>query len=345
MAAIDARQLLTQVGLDAAHRLEVEPQLIALAFALAQHAGLFGQSRFKFGHAPAENLGLGCLHGQLVLELPDPFAQLLHLPALERQLLRGGFGGAALLFEPPLGVFDRLVQVGDLMLERIDLRLERHDLHALAVGRHPPLVEIAGQARELRLFVGQRPFGLAQRVGLGRQLVLGRVQLIFERLIARLEGKDGRGFLPDLCLELIDDVGLLAQLGELARGLALELVDAHLEPPGRHGELGAQLVLVRLDFRHRYRNRRFQPARGEPLGPAVNERHDDEREQGCGQKAEPEIHDRLDHGRTPPTQLPGGKNTMPRGRREFQLPRRSALRGRPTGRQNGFQVARLVNLR
>src|SRR6202040_2713539 len=82
VAAIDARQLLTQVGLDAARRLEVEPQLIALGPAVAQPAGLFGQSRFKFGHAPAENLGLGCLHGQLVLELPDPFAQFLHLPAL-----------------------------------------------------------------------------------------------------------------------------------------------------------------------------------------------------------------------------------------------------------------------
>ena len=55
----------------------------------------------------------------------------------------------------------------------------------------------------------------------------------------------------------------LAELGELARGLGLHLLDAHFEPARRHREFGAQLILVGLDFRHRERRRGFQAAHGE----------------------------------------------------------------------------------
>ena len=104
-----------------------------------------------------------------------------------------------------------------------------------------------------------------------------------------------RGLLAELDLEPVDDVVLLAELRELAGALVLQLLDAHFEPPRRHGELGAQLILVGLDFRHRQRCRGFEPAHGQAHRAPVHERHDDESEQARGQKAEPEEHDRFDH--------------------------------------------------
>ena len=83
--------------------------------------------------------------------------------------------------------------------------------------------------------------------------------------------------------------------------LVLELFDAHFEPARRHREFGAELILVGLDFRHRQRRRGFEPAHGQAHGAAMNERDDDEPDQGCDEKADPEIHDRFNHGTTPPT--------------------------------------------
>jgi len=105
---------------------------------------------------------------------------------------------AAFLLESALRVFDCPLQVGDLVRERIGLRLQCHYFHALAVRRHRPFVEVAGQACEVCLFVGERTLGHPQCVGLGRKFVLGRLELIFEGLFARLEGEDGRGLLAHL---------------------------------------------------------------------------------------------------------------------------------------------------
>ena len=69
---------------------------------------------------------------------------------------------------------------------------------------------------------------------------------------------------------------LLAELGELARGLGLHLLDAHFEPPRRHGEFGAQLILVGLDFRHRQRRRRLEAPHGQPHGAVMHERDDEQ---------------------------------------------------------------------
>ena len=63
--------------------------------------------------------------------------------------------------------------------------------------------------------------------------------------------------------------------------LRLELLDAHFEPPRRHGEFGAQLILVGLDFGHRQRRRGFQPAHGQPYGAVMHERNDDEPDQAA----------------------------------------------------------------
>jgi hypothetical protein len=53
-------------------------------------------------------------------------------------------------------------------------------------------------------------------------------------------------FSPSSTFMRLIAVGLLAELGELAGGLVLELLDAHLQPPRRHGKFSAQLILVGL---------------------------------------------------------------------------------------------------
>ena len=107
--------------------------------------------------------------------------------------------------------------------------------------------------------------------------------------------------------------------------LGLELLDAHFEPPRRHREFGAQLILVGLDFRHRQRRRGFEPAHGQPHGAAMDERNDDEPDQGCDEKADPEIHDRFDHERRLQLTLPAtpAAETMTRERQHLpaQAPR------------------------
>jgi len=71
-------------------------------------------------------------------------------------------------------------------------------------------------------------------------------------------------------LEAIDRVGFLAELGQLARRLALELLDADLQPSRRHREFGPQLILIRLYFCHRERRCGFEPADGETNRASVD---------------------------------------------------------------------------
>ncbi|MEI9803278.1 MAG: hypothetical protein WDN48_00975 [Pseudolabrys sp.] len=75
--------------------------------------------------------------------------------------------------------------------------------------------------------------------------------------------KNGGGLFAELDLEPVDGVALLAQLGKLAGALGAEILDADFEPPRRHRELGAQLILVGLNLGHRQRCRRFEPAHGQ----------------------------------------------------------------------------------
>src|SRR6185312_7641097 len=98
-----------------------------------------------------------------------------------------------------------------------------------------------------------------------------------------------------------DGVALLAELGELAGALHLELLDAHLEAPRRHRELGAQLILVGLDFRHRQRRGGLQPAHREADGAIMDERNDDKADQCGDSEANPEIQDRSNHETTSPS--------------------------------------------
>ena len=157
------------------------------------------------------------------------------------------------------------------------------------------LVQFARQLGELGFLVGERALGIVHRAGLGRDLVLGRAHLVAQRLVARFQRENGGGLFAELDLEPVDGVALLAEFGELAGGLGLELVDAHFQAPRRHGEFRAQLVLVGLDFRHRQRRGGLQAPHGQPHRAAMHEGDDDQPDQGCEQEADPEIHDRFDH--------------------------------------------------
>ena len=135
------------------------------------------------------------------------------------------------------------------------------------------MIKIRSQPGELAFLVGERALRFAQRSGLGRKVVLGGMQLILERLLVRFEREDGRSLLAELDLEPVDGIGLFAELGKLTRCLGLQLLDAGFQPARRHRKLGAQLILVGLDFGHRQRNRRLEPAHRQADRPAVHERH------------------------------------------------------------------------
>ena len=78
--------------------------------------------------------------------------------------------------------------------------------------------------------------------------------------------------------------------------LGLELLDAHFQTSRRHGKFGAQLILVGLDLGHRQRRCGFEPTHGQSYRAAMDERNDNEPDQSCDEKPDPEIHDRFNHG-------------------------------------------------
>ena len=62
-----------------------------------------------------------------------------------------------------------------------------------------------------------------------------------------------------------------------------------------HGEFGAQVILFRRQLRDRHGKQRFGPAAREALGPGVDGRDDEKRDQGCGDEPQRENHDGFDH--------------------------------------------------
>ena len=242
-----------------------------------------------------EKFGLRGLRHQLLFEVGDAAAEIFDPAALFGQFLRGGFEFDALGVAAVFHRLEFVAGVGEPFFQRFDLRLEGDDLDLLGIGHARTLVERAGELGEFGLPVGQRALGLMHDGGLGRDFVFGRAQLIAQRLVARFQRKNGGGLFAELHLEPVDGVAFFADLGELAGGLGLELLDAHFETPRRHGEFGAQLIFVGLDFRHRQRGGGFQPPHGQPHRAAMHEGNDDEPGQGRDQEPDPEIHDRFDH--------------------------------------------------
>ena len=194
----------------------------------------------------------------------------------------------------------RAFGLADTQPHGLNLHPRRRQLDALVVGGERPLAELGDHFLEPRLLVGQRALRLVQRARLQLELLLAVAQLIAQRLVARFQRKDRRGLLAKLLLELIDGVALLGELGELRRRLRLHLIDAHFEPPGRHGEFGAQLILVGADFGDRQRRRRLEAPHRQAHGAVMYERDEEQSKQCRNEEADPEIHDRFDHDTTPP---------------------------------------------
>ncbi len=289
-------------------------QPLDLILALGQHAALIIEPHFQFLHAAAENFGLGRLHHELPFEFARALLQAAELAARRFQF-RGRRGGlAALARQSRLGLLHGVLVVVDARLERLDLGPHRGEFDALGVGRHRAVAEFGEQLAEFGLLVGERLLGVAQRSTFELEFLLGRAQLVAHRLVARLEREDRRGLLAEFLLEMIDGVGLLAELGQLRRRLGLHLLDGHFEPSRRHRELGAQLILVGADFGDRQWRCRLEPPHRQAHRAVMHQRDEQQAEQCRDEESDPEIHDRFDHDSTPPllARDPGGVEQVAR---------------------------------
>jgi hypothetical protein len=80
-----------------------------------------------------------------------------------------------------------------------------------------------------------------------------------------------------------------------ARGPGPHFFQADLEPPHRHGELGAQVILVRLNLVDRHRRGVDDLLLGDAYRALVNERNKHQHQQASRQHADTAQHDRFDH--------------------------------------------------
>ncbi len=242
----------------------------------------------------------------LVLERGRPRRQVTEPAALVVRVLGGGVGLGTLARHPLFGGAHRTVIVRYADLHGLDLGAQRRELDTLAVGQDRTFAQFCDDLGEVGLLVGQGAFGLVQGGRLDLEFLLGGAELIAQASLARLEGEHSRSLFTEFFLELIDGVSLLAELGKLAGGFRLHLLDAHFQPPRRHGELGAQLVLVGANFSDRQRRRRLQPPHGQPDCTIMDQGDEQQSEQRRDKESDPEIHDRFDHDTTlwtPPTRL------------------------------------------
>ena len=110
-----------------------------------------------------------------------------------------------------------------------------------------------------------------------------------------LEFEDQPLALREGALESFDANGPPA---ELLHALTLDgqrLLDLALDPALLHGEFGAQVILLRRQLRDRHGKQGFGPAARQALGPGVDGRDDEKRDQGCGDEPQREDHDGFDH--------------------------------------------------
>ena len=189
------------------------------------------------------------------------------------------------------------LHVAELGTEVLDLGLEHRDLDALGVGGMIERGDDAGGVGDFRVLRGERVGGRFQRRDLLEIFLLGLRDLAAERLRLGREFVGHRGFFQDLGLEQVDRLVLARDVAELGGYLGLELLDRHFEPAGGQRELGAQVVLVRLDLRQRHRDGVGKAALGKAHRTLMDEGNEDDREQTRDEEATAEIHDRFDHER------------------------------------------------
>jgi len=200
---------------DLARGRELAAQLADLEFALGQQTVLLAKPRFQLLHAAAEQLRFGRLRHKLPLEFAGVRGELVELAAGFVQLVGRRLGVAALAREAVFGRPHGALVIGDAELHRFDLGAYRSELDALAVGQDRALAELGDEFGKLRLLVGERALGFAQRARFERKLVLGGAQLFAQMLFARFQRRDRGRLLGELFLELVDGVGLLAEFGKL----------------------------------------------------------------------------------------------------------------------------------
>ncbi len=265
------------------------------AFAIRYRLPLLVELRGELLNAAAEDLRFRRLRGELVVELADAIGQIVGAPALLGKLLfrRLELGGLAVEVIPQrLSLF--LVAV-DLALQRLGLRAQRHQLHALAARRDGGVVEVGGDLDELGPRARERALRFLERDRLGGELGLRGLQVVGELLFLGFERKQRGGLLAELEFEAADRFAFPAEFCELVRRFRLHLLDAHLEAAHGHGEFGAQLILVGLNFRDRQRGESFEAAHGEAYRARVHQWNNADNEQARDQKPDPDIHDLFDH--------------------------------------------------
>ena len=270
--------------------------LAALAGDRRAQLGVF---RLELFDPAGQRFRLLDLGAELAVKIGNPVVEVGALLASLGQFAAGEVGGTTLLLQPLLGGGEFLLGVLHLGFQRIDFRMDGGEFAFAAVGGLRAFRQIGAQPRQLVLLRAERLFGGLQRLRLGGKFLLGGFELLFEPGLARLQCKDRGVLFGQLMLQAVDGLGLLAKLGELARGLVLELVDIDLELARRHREFGAQLVLVGLDLGPRHWRSGFEPPCGEPYRAVMHQRYDHQPEQHRHQKTDRQIHDRLDHRDTP----------------------------------------------
>ena len=130
-----------------------------------------------------EHLRFGRLRHELPFELGGACRELVELAAGLVQLVGRRLGVAALTREAVFGRPHGAFVIGDADLHRFDLGTHRRELDALTVGQDRALAEFGDEFGELRLLVGERALGFAQRARFELELVLGGAQLLAQVLV------------------------------------------------------------------------------------------------------------------------------------------------------------------
>jgi hypothetical protein len=243
---------------------------------------------------PSISASLTC-SDQLAVEIGDALAQIL-------DRLRASASSRVAFSDSPRSCSSRACVVGkflfgvaDAALQFVDLGAHRDQLDLAALRHHRTVGQFViefGKLACLSISACSAPRSDSVLAANSSSVARSCSFTAFSRASSE---KIVAFFSPSSIFMRLIASDLLAEFGELAGGLVLELVDAHLEPPRRHREFRAQLVLVGLDFGHRQRRRRLQPLGRQPHRAVMHQRHDHQPEQHRDQKTDRQIHDRFDH--------------------------------------------------
>ena len=226
----------------------VVAQLVGYELPVGKKTSLLIQLGCELLYPARQHLEFGFLDDELAFKLADPIAQLLGACAFLGEMAAQSLRLTRFVAQSFLEQLAFPFIAFDLSLQRLGLRAQCDELDALAVCRAGTFVNIRRELSNFCLGIGQRALRLLMSFCLCRKLGAEALQLLGQLPFLRLERKHRRGFFAKLQLEPPDRIAFFADLGELTRGLRLQLLDAHFQSPRRHGKLGAQLVLLGLNL-------------------------------------------------------------------------------------------------